>query len=520
LNQAEDNFSAGFFVSSGPATAEKQLSGEKRKQRTMNRLIELNKATALFFVVLGLGCFCLSPLALALDPPPDGGYPNSNTAEGGGALGSVTTGAFNTAIGASALLSNTTGNDNTAMGRLALANNNASDNTAIGASALERNTTGSFNTASGRLALFSNTTGGFNTATGRLALAGNTTASGNTADGEEALRNNNGDFNTGIGSGALFNNTTGRSNSAMGESALRTNTTGSNNTATGRQALLDNTTGNYNMASGFMALFSNTTGEFNTAMGAGALLFNTADENTATGAAALLHNTFGGSNTAAGSAALYNNTTGAHNTANGFQTLVSNTEGNDNVAIGFLAGSSQTTGSNNIYIGSFVLGLPFESNACYIASIFGQTSLGGTQVFINPNNQLGTLTSSKRFKEDIKPIDKVSEALFSLKPVSFRYKKEIDPAGRPQLGLVAEEVEKVNPYLVVRDKEGKPYSVRYDQVNAMLLNEFLKEHRKVEELEANATRQQKQIEALTTGLEKVSARLEAGKPAPHVVNNP
>src|SRR5207247_3535006 len=123
----------------------------------------------------------------------------------------------------------------------------------------------------------------------------------------------------------------------------------------------------------------------------------------------------------------------------------------------------------------------------------------------------GTLTSSKRFKEEIKPMDKTSDALFALKPVTFRYKKEIDPAGTSQFGLVAEEVEKVNPDLVVRDKEGKPYSVRYEQVNAMLLNEFLKEHRKVQE-------QQKEIDSLKAELteqrdliQKESDRLEITK---------
>ena len=189
-----------------------------------------------------------------------------------------------------------------------------------------------------------------------------------------------------------------------------------------------------------------------------------------------------------------------------------------------------------------MFGVAGESNACYIASIFGQTSANGMPVFINSDNKLGTITSSNRFKEEIKPMDKVSEALFALKPVAFRYKKDIDPAGTPQLGLVAEEVEKVNPDLVVRDKEGKPYSVRYDQVNAMLLNEFLKEHRKVDNLEVTVTQQrkdfeaattqqqkgfeskitqqQKQIDALTAGLQKVNAQLEASKPAAQVVNNP
>ena len=170
------------------------------------------------------------------------------------------------------------------------------------------------------------------------------------------------------------------------------------------------------------------------------------------------------------------------------------------------------------------------SNSCFIGNIFGQTS-GGVAVLINSSGRLGTMTSSARYKEEIKPIDKASEALFALKPVTFRYKKNIDPAGTSQFGLVAEEVEKVNPDLVVRDKEGKPYSVRYEQVNAMLLNEFLKEHRKNEEqeatiaqlkteLQATTAHQQKQIEALTAGLQKVSAQLEASKPAPQVVNNP
>jgi Chaperone of endosialidase len=199
--------------------------------------------------------------------------------------------------------------------------------------------------------------------------------------------------------------------------------------------------------------------------------------------------------------------------------LANNTTGNSNTALGSGAGINQTTGSGNVYIGSGTPGITGESNACYIASIFGQTSANGIPVLINSNNKLGTTTSSKRFKQEIKPMDKASEALFSLKPVAFRYKKQLDPAGTSQFGLVAEEVEKVNPDLVVRDKEGKPYSVRYDQVNAMLLNEFLKEHRKVEELEANAAQQQKQIEALTAGLQKVSAQLELNKAAPQTVQN-
>ena len=153
--------------------------------------------------------------------------------------------------------------------------------------------------------------------------------------------------------------------------------------------------------------------------------------------------------------------------------------GSDNVAFGFNAGSGLWNGSNNIYIGAGMSGSFEESNACYIGSIFGQTSAGGIPVLINGNGKLGTTTSSRRFKEDIQPMNNASEALFALKPVTFRYKKEIDPKGIPQFGLVAEEVEKVNPDLVVRDKEGKVNTVRYEQINAMLLNEFLKEHKKV-----------------------------------------
>src|SRR5206468_762063 len=139
--------------------------------------------------------------------------------------------------------------------------------------------------------------------------------------------------------------------------------------------------------------------------------------------------------------------------------------GSNNVALGSNAGN-QAVGSDNVYIGYNMQGSAGESNTCYIKSIFGRTNNLGIAVFIDANNKLGTLTSSKRFKEEIKPMNKASEALFALKPVTFRYKKEIDPASTPQLGLVAEDVEKVNPDLVVRDKERKAYSVRYDQVNA------------------------------------------------------
>ena len=246
-----------------------------------------------------------------------------------------------------------------------------------------------------------------------------------------------------------------------------------------------------------------------------------------------------------GPSALGANTTGSANTAAGGAALFNSATGDDNTAVGFRAGFNLTNGSGNVYIGRGMEGNSGENDSCYIRSIFGQTSANGIPVLINSANKLGTTVSSKRFKEDIKPMDKASEALLALKPVTFRYKKEIDPAGISQFGLVAEEVEKVNPDLVVRDKEGKPYSVRYDQVNAMLLNEFLKEHRKVEELKSTAAKQEatiadleytvakqeariaqqqksfgkqeKQIEALASGLQRVSAQLEMTRPAPQQV---
>ncbi len=325
------------------------------------------------------------------------------------------------------------------------------------------------------------------------------------------------------------------------------------NTAEGQNALLSLTTGGYNTAVGFLSLGGNTTNSFNTAIGAGTLLANTADQNTATGAGALLSNTTGDSNTANGVDALFANTGGFGNTANGAQALLNNTTGYDNAADGSGALFSNTTGNDNTAIGNGHLGASAGSsvttanhvicigssganvsNSCYIGEIFGAASPGGITVFIDSNGKLGTATYSRRFKEEIRPMAQASEALFALKPVTFRYKKEIDPGGTSQFGLVAENVEKVNSDLVVHDKEGKPYSVRYDQVNAMLLNEFLKEHkvfleeeRKVQELEANAVRQEaniaqqkKQIAALAAGLQKVSVELEASKPSPQVVNNP
>jgi Chaperone of endosialidase len=371
----------------------------------------------------------------ALRPPPDGGYFNETTAEGDGALFSLTTGFGNTALGFYALHSETTG---------------------------------SFNTATGRNALRFHITGNHNTATGGAALAIN-------ADGE--------------------------ANTATGRAAMGNGTTGSNNTATGWQALFNNI-GNANVANGAFALWSNTTGQRNVANG---------------------------------NIALLNNTTGGFNTADGFDALENNTTGGSNIALGDFAGADLTTGDLNIDIGN--VGVADEANTIRIGTDGDQTrtfiagisgaAVAGAAVKVNANGQLGVAPSSARFKTEIKPMEKASEAILALKPVTFRYKHEVDPKGIPQFGLVAEQVAKVNPALVDRDGKGEIYTVRYEAVNAMLLNEFLKEHRNVQKLEATVAQQQKEIQALTANLkeqasqiQKVSAQFEVSKPAPQLVINP
>jgi hypothetical protein len=460
-------------------------------------------------IILSLVCVALPLTAQAVSPPPDGGYAGGNTAEGSSALLSCTTGTYNNAIGIYSLLSVTTGSFNTGVGAGALLANTADENTATGAGALLSNTTGIENTANGAFALFSNTEGSFNTATGEGALLSNTTGTQNTVNGTAALGfNSTGNYNDAVGAFALFNNISGSGNNAFGNSALLENMVGVDNTAIGDLALLNNDsdgtgTANFNTAVGSGALAANVDGGENTALGVDTLANNNADFLTAVGIDALFANTTGSGNTAIGSGALAFNTTGGGNTA-----------------LGLDAGSNVTTANNVICIGA--AGNNVE-NSCFIGNIFGATSSNGVAVLINSNGRLGTMTSSARFKDEIKPMGNTSEALFALKPVTFRYKKGIDPQGVPQLGLVAEEVEAVNPDLVVRDKEGKPYSVRYDQVN-----EFLKEHRKVEEQQATILQlkqdfqsriayQQKQIEALIAGLQKVSAQLELNKPAQQTV---
>jgi trimeric autotransporter adhesin len=400
----------------------------------MSSLIEVKIQPSLFRLVLCLACFGLVPLAEAVLPPPDGGYPGFNTAEGQSALFSLTTGQGNTGVGWFSLSSDT-GSFNTAIGAATLLFNTADRNTATGAAALFSSTTGTDNTANGVFALFSNTEGEGNTATG---------------------------------GGALYSNTSGINNTANGLDTLHQNTTGGANTANGYQALFQNTTGFANTATGYLALTANMTGFRNTAIGGFALR---------------------------------------------------NSSGSGNIALGFNAGTHIVNASDVILIGAD----PSEdvSNSCYIGNIYSNVQpIVGTDpdsVTVASNGKLGRgNVSSRRYKHDIQPMNRASEVLYALQPVSFRYNKEYDAAQTLAFGLIAEEVAEVIPDLVGRNPKGEPESVRYEQINAMLLNEFLKAHGKIEEQEAAIARMQKQIEALTACLQRVSAVLELPK-APRVV---
>jgi hypothetical protein len=449
----------------------------------------------LFFSVIALLCLTW-PLAARAQLYTD-------TAVGQGAfVNNTSTALYDSAFGYDALNQNEDGSFNTATGANALRFNvSGSYNTAIGVSALQGGGPGTVTaTASG------------NTATGFSALYAITSGSYNTAAGIEALRyNTSGNSNTAIGAKALISNQEGSYNTAAGLAALYGNTSGTYNTANGYNALYNNTTGYSNVANGQQALYSNTGGAHNVATGAEALYTNTADFNTAAGSRALYTNSTGNSNTATGYATLYNNSSGSYNTAAGTGALTNNTTGSNNIAIGRDAGANLTTGSNNIVIGTGLLAKAGEANTTrigkttqaktFIGGIYNKTVASGVGVIVNSGGQLGTVQSSVRYKDDIKPMDRSSEAILKLKPVTFRYKEELDPDKIPQFGLIAEEVEKVDPDLVVRDEDGKISTVRYEAVNAMLLNEFLKERRRVQEVEkdlrATIARQQKQIENLS-----------------------
>src|SRR4029453_5644571 len=408
--------------------------------------------------LFALSCFALgalAPLAQAVSPPPDGGYPNFTTAEGQNALFSLSTGAANTAVGWLSLRSVTTGSFNTGVGAATLVLNTGDDNTATGVAALLLNSTGRDNTANG--------------------------------------------------TAAMVHNSTGNDNTAVGAFALNSNTDGDSNTAVGRDALFSNS-GNNNTAIGWGALAANTTGSLHTAVGFNALANNIASES--------------GVNTAVGADALSANTSGGENTAIGFFALPFSTIGSLNTALGFGAGAGITTSSNVTCIcpvsGVFTVAGELD-DSCYIPHIHDQPVDSGTAqfVFVDEDGKLGTTNfSSQRFKREIRPMGQTSEAVLALKPVTFQYKS--DKKGGPQFGLIAEEVARVNPDLVVHDKNGQVVAVRYDAVNAMLLNEFLKEHKKVEEQQATISEQEitiaqqrKDFEATNTELKKEMATIVA-----------
>src|SRR5437016_12544117 len=356
----------------------------------------------------------------------------------------------------------------------------------------------------------------FNVWQGDDALISDTTGTGNSAFGWRALFfDTDGSFNTGVGAGALVLNN-GGSNTAVGAGALLLNTTGVENTAIGTDALVFNNIASNNNAVGAFALLNNDSS------GSGLANFNNAH-----GRFALQANVDGSQNNAFGDLAMEFNTTGSFNTAFGDDALDNNVDGSFNVAIVDEAGTGLGASVNNCIAINVPGAGPFATldNTCFIGSIFDQpVSDVGTQeaVFVDQFNVVGISASSRRFKHDIQPMDKASEAILALKPVTFKY--NADKNGRTQYGLIAEEVATVNPDLVVQHKDGEISTVRYEQVNAMLLNEFLKEHKKVQNLEVTVAQQQQGMEVLTAQLkeqaaqiQKVSAQLEVSKPAPQVV---
>ena len=359
----------------------------------------------------------------------------------------------------------------------------------------------------------------FTTAEGCNALLGLTTGAGNTGLGWYALLGDStGSFNTSVGAGALDLNNAD-SNTAVGAAALLLNTTGGENVAIGTDALVFNSVAGDNNAVGAFALFNNDSS------GSGLANFNNAH-----GRNALQANVDGSENNAFGDDAMFNVTTGSFNTAVGDDALDECTTGFSNVAVGDEAGIDVVTGDHIICIGADVTGGgPFVDlpDTCYIGSIFGEpVSDPGTQtaVFVDQFNVVGIFNSSRRFKHDIQPMDKISETLYKLKPVTFKFNS--DWKATTQYGLIAEDVAEVNPGLVVRGKDGEVQTVRYEQINTMLLNEFLKEHKKVEEQQASISQLKSEMQTMVAQvkeqaaqIQKVSAQLQVNKPAAKVVVN-
>jgi polyhydroxyalkanoate synthesis regulator phasin len=365
-----------------------------------------------------------------------------------------------------------------------------------GYEAIPNASTGVNNSAFGDYTLYSNTSGSYNTGTGYLALYSNTTSS----------------YNTATGVAALYSNTTGENNAATGYYALFANTTGYENTAVGTEALY-NSNGYENTALGKQALYNNAGGA----------------DNTATGYVALFYNTSGYDNVADGIAALFNNTTGIYNTASGMYALDSNTTGDYNIGVGFQAGYN-VTGSYNIDIGSqgssgdsdaIRIGTPGAQTSFYAAGVDGVTISSGVPVYINSSGQLGTVNSSIRYKEDVHDMADASSAIFQLRPVTYRYKQPYADGSKPiDYGLIAEEVAKIYPDLVVRSADGEIQTVQYQKLTPMLLNELQKQHQVLEQMEKTVDQQQQTIQLLKAQqtetvqiLEKRLAALEAARPS-------
>ena len=466
-------------------------------------------ASAIMLVAAALACFAVSPMALGRPVPTPTPTPtatppvgedrgnNNSAAENVDALNINTTGQYNTAHGWHALSANTTGSQNTANGSYALSSNmTGGSNTAVGAYSLQNNTTGSYNNALGDSALYRNTTGIWNVAMGTNALVNNTTGGANIA----------------VGGDALSSNTTGMENTAMGDVALESNTTGSGNVAVGSATLAYSVGASYQFQGA------------NTAVGYRALGYTGAPWGTGWG---------GDGNTAVGDRAMEYNVDGSFNCAFGLLALSADngqTDSSANTAIGNRAGYGLRTGIGNVYIGEQEMARdPDESYHTYIHNINTTSVSGGfaDTVTIDLNTGLlGHLTSSRRHKEDIKTMDDASETLYRLRPVTYRYKKEIDRNQALDYGLIAEEVAEVDPNLALRNGQGEIESVRYNTINVMLLNEFLKEHKafvdeqaKVKKLEAGLAGLLATVKEQAAQIEKVSAQVQLRKPIQSLARN-
>lgn len=509
----------GLLVVLGSARAEEaspehddlleQLTAEQREARRELRRLRMERTELLVSQTVGAGTSVQTLVpstsyALSIDADVDlggnifkDGFPFLHT-------DSILQ-ARNVALGRLAMVSLTpyqpyfySGTNNTALGSYALRyTSSGRNNTGTGAYALVFNTEGVNNSASGALALFSNTTGYDNTAVGASALLANTSGSSNTALGVYALSSvTNATGNTAVGAEALASTTSGYFNTAVGTDSLSSNTGGDENAALGRWALFSNTIGDGNVAIGANTLTLNTVGSYNTAVGTSTLRGNTTGSwNIAVGLTALYSSRTGSSNIAVGSGALFNNDSGSQNTAVGQGAMGGNVVGTNNIAIGARAGDL-TSGDNNILIGdpgvagessAMRIGLPGVTSSTYVEGIFGaSTDATGVMVFVDGDNQLGTMVSSRRFKEEIQSMGRTSVGLEDLRPVTFRYRSEA-ASGEPrplEFGLIAEEVAEVFPDLVVYDEQGEPYTVRYHLLTPMLLNELQRLQREVDVLRA------------------------------------